>query len=94
MPIVAVLAMKLRQLVKVGSAGRGPSGQLASSLGMAPWQVDKARRELSGWEAEALGRCIQAVAQADYDVKGGGRDPVYAVERAILTIARERHGGR
>ena len=47
-----------------------------------------------GWEAEALGRCIQAVAQADYDVKGGGRDPVYAVERAILTIARERHGGR
>lgn len=93
-PIVAVLAMKLRQLVKVGSAGRGPSGQLAGSLGMAPWQVDKARRELSGWDGEALGRCIQAVAQADYDVKGGGRDPVYAVERAILTIARERHGGR
>ncbi|WP_409485396.1 DNA polymerase III subunit delta [Arsenicicoccus dermatophilus] len=90
-PIVAVLALKLRQLVKVGSAGRGPSGQLASSLGMAPWQIDRARRDLAGWDAEALGRCIQAVAQADHDVKGGGRDPVYAVERAILTIARE-HG--
>lgn len=93
-PMVAVLAMKLRQLVRVGAAGRGPSGQVAGSLGMAPWQVDRARKDLTGWSAEALGRSIQAVAQADYDVKGGGRDPVYALEKAILTIARERRGAR
>jgi DNA polymerase-3 subunit delta len=90
-PIVAVLAGQLRQLVKVGSAGRGRSAELARELGMAPWQVDKARRLLSGWSAEALGRCISAVAAADAEVKGGGRDPVYAVERAILTITTE-HG--
>ena len=41
-PIVAVLASQLRQLVKVGSAGQGGSQQLAKQLGMAPWQVDKA----------------------------------------------------
>ena len=91
-PIVAVLASQLRMLVKVGSAGRGSSAQLAKSLGMAPWQVDKARRSISGWDAEGLGRAIQAVAAADFEVKGGGRDPVYAVERAILTITQSRQG--
>jgi DNA polymerase-3 subunit delta len=92
-PIVAVLAQQLRQLVRVGFAGRGRSADVARDLGMAPWQVDKARRALSGWESEALARSIQAVAAADFEVKGGGRDPVYAVERAILTITHERRNG-
>lgn len=92
-PIVAVLAQQLRQLVRVGFAGRGRSADVARDLGMAPWQVDKARRALSGWESEALARSIQAVAAADFEVKGGGRDPVYAVERAILTITHERRSG-
>ncbi len=92
-PIVAVLAQQLRQLVRVGSAGRGRSADVARDLGLAPWQVDKARRALGGWNAEALGRCIQAVAEADAEVKGGGRDPVYAVERAVLTITREHAAG-
>ncbi len=91
-PIVAVLASQLRTLVRVGAAGRGRSGDLAKSLGMAPWQVDKARKSINGWDSEGLGRAIQAVAAADFEVKGGGRDPVYAVERAILTIAGARRG--
>jgi DNA polymerase III subunit delta len=91
-PIVAVLASQLRTLVKVGAAGRGRSGDVAKSLGMAPWQVDKARRSINGWDSEGLGLAIQAVAAADFEVKGGGRDPVYAVERAILTIAGARRG--
>ena len=89
-PIVAVLAMQLRQMVKVGSAGRGSSAQLAKTLAMAPWQIDQARRKLNGWDPDGVGRAIQAVAAADFDVKGGGRDPVYAVESAILTICRSR----
>ena len=91
-PIVAVLAQQLRQLVKVGAAGRGRSAEVARDLGMAPWQVDKARRGLSGWGPEGLAEAIQAVAHADFEVKGGGRDPVYAVERAVLTITRARTG--
>jgi len=93
-PIVAVLAAQLRQLVKVGSAGRGSSQQLAKELGMAPWQVDKARRLVGHWDADGIGRAIRAVAAADFEVKGGGRDPVYAVERAILTITTARVGSR
>jgi len=65
---------------------------VARDLGMAPWQVDKARRGLSGWGPEGLAEAIQAVAHADFEVKGGGRDPVYAVERAVLTITRARTG--
>lgn len=91
-PIVAVLAQQLRQLVKVGAAGRGRSADVARDLGMAPWQVDKARRGLSGWGPEGLADAIQAVANADFEVKGGGRDPVYAVERAVLTITASRTG--
>ena len=89
-PIVAVLASQLRQLARVGAAGRGSSAQVAKVLGMAPWQVDKARRAVNHWTADGLAIAVQAVAAADFEVKGGGRDPVYAVERAILTITRVR----
>lgn len=89
-PIVAALAMKLRGLAKVG-AMRGRGGASTKDLGMAPWQVDRARRELSGWTPEGLAAAISAVAQADAEVKGAGRDPVFAVERAVLTIAAS-HG--
>jgi DNA polymerase III subunit delta len=88
-PLVAALAMKLRALAKVG-AMRGRGGASAKDLGMAPWQVDRARRELAGWTPEGLAAAISAVAQADAEVKGAGRDPVFAVERAVLTIARSQ----
>lgn len=92
-PIVAVLASQLRTLVKVGAAGRGSSATVARTLSMAPWQVDKARRSIGGWDGPGLGAAIQAVAAADVEVKGGGRDPVYAVERAILAISAARRSG-
>lgn len=95
-PIVAVLAMQLRQVGKVAAAGRGSAGQLAKDLGMAPWQVDQARRVAQGWDGWRLGAAIEAVAQADVDVKGGirtehaVRSPEYAVERAVLEVCRLR----
>lgn len=91
-PIVAVLASQLRQVARVATADGGSSAGLAKQLGMAPWQIDRARAASRGWDGDRLGRAIRAVAAADFEVKGGGRDPEYAVERAILTIARERHG--
>lgn len=96
-PIVAVLAMQLRQVGRVGAAGRASSGTVAKDLGIAPWQVDQARRVAQGWDGHRLGRAIQAVAAADVEVKGGlrtgttvARSPEYAVERAVMTICRER----
>lgn len=84
-PIVAVLAMKLRALAKV-AAMRGRGSLTAKDLGLAPWQVDRARKELQHWTPEGLAKAITAVADADAEVKGGGRDPLFAVERAVLRI--------
>ncbi|MET0842451.1 MAG: DNA polymerase III subunit delta [Mycetocola sp.] len=86
-PIVAAFASKLRTMAKV-QGGRGSSGDLARQFGLAPWQVDRARRDLSGWTDQGLGRCIQVLADTDASVKGAGRDAVYALERMIHTIAR------
>lgn len=85
-PLVAALAMKLRGMAKVSVAGSaGPS-----KLGMAPWQIERARRELRGWSDGALAGAIRAVATADEEVKGLSRSPEHAVEKAVLTICRLR----
>lgn len=85
-PIVAAFASKLRTMAKI-SGSRGSSAQLAQQYGLAPWQVDRARRDLQGWTDSGLGRSIQLLAQTDADVKGGGRDPVFALERMISLIS-------
>lgn len=89
-PLVAVIAAKVRSLVKVQAAGRGRSADLARDLGMAPWQVDQARRQLNGWTPDALATSLVALAEADTAVKGGGKDPVYAIEKAVVTITAAR----
>lgn len=90
-PVVAVLASQLRQVAKVATAGGGRSAELAKQLGMPPWQIDRARGASRGWDGVRLGRAIQTVAAADFAVKGGGRDPQYAVEHAVLEICKQRH---
>ncbi|HEY8914151.1 DNA polymerase III subunit delta [Lacisediminihabitans sp.] len=85
-PIVAAFASKLRTMAKIAGA-RGGSGQLAQQFGLAPWQVDRARRDLQGWDDAGLGRCIELLAETDAAVKGGGRDPVFAIERMIGVIS-------
>ncbi len=85
-PMVAAFAMKLRTMAKVGGS-RGSGGQLAGQLGLAPWQIDRARRDLQGWNEVGLGRAILAVAEADAQVKGAGRDLVYALETVVRVIA-------
>ncbi len=89
-PMVAAFAMKIRTMAKVYGT-RGGGGQLASELGIAPWMVDRARRDLAGWDEAGLVATIQALAEADAGVKGGSRDPVYTLERLVgLVSARGR----
>lgn len=91
-PLVAALAVKVRTLAKVG-ATIGQGRPAAADLGLASWQIDKARRELRGWTPEGLAAAITAVAAADAEVKGATRDAGYALERAVLRITRA-HGRR
>lgn len=85
-PMVAAFASKLRTMAKLYGA-RGGSAQLASQFGLAPWQVDRARRDLQGWTEDGLARSIEAVAAADTDVKGGGRDQEFALERMVDVLS-------
>ena len=85
-PIVAAFAAKLRTMAKV-SGSSIPASQLAQKFGLAPWQVDRARRDVQGWTDEGLGRSIEALADTDEQIKGLGRDPVFVLERMIGVIA-------
>jgi len=85
-PMVAAFAMKVRTMAKLAGA-RGSSNDLARQFGLQSWQVDRARRDLQGWTDEGLARAIESLAAADAQVKGGGRDPVYSLERMITVIA-------
>lgn len=82
-PLVAALALKLRQIAKVSLPGGG-------NAGMSPWQAEQARKELRHWDDEGLARAIQAVALADEEVKGLSKSPEHAVEKVILAIVRAR----
>ncbi|NJI61345.1 MULTISPECIES: DNA polymerase III subunit delta [Microbacterium] len=91
-PMVAAFAMKLRTMARV-AGNREPSRQLAQRLGMKDWQVDRARRDLAGWNERSLGMAIQATARADGEVKGAARDPIFALERMVTVIATRRPFG-
>lgn len=89
--VTSAIASALRGLAKVSGANRGSkSFELAGVLGMAPWQIDKARRQLSSWTQAGIARAVGAIAQADAEVKGAAVDPIYALERAVTVIARSR----
>lgn len=87
--IVSAVASSVRALAKVSDAPRNAkSFELAGSLGLAPWQIDKARRQLMKWRPGMIAFAISELAKADVGVKGGAADPSYALERAVVSIAR------
>jgi DNA polymerase III subunit delta len=85
-PMLAAFALKIRTMAKVAGV-RGGSGQLASQFGLAPWQVERAQRDVRGWTESGLTSAIELLAETDAQIKGGGRDPVFALERMVTVIA-------
>jgi len=69
------------------AGSRGSAAQVARDLGMQPWLVEQAQRDVRRWTPEQLRLCVRAVAEADAQVKGLSRDPVYAVERVVHLVA-------
>lgn len=91
-PLLAALNMKVRAMARAFGA-RGSSGQLAKQFGMAPWQAERAQRETRGWREADLARTVDLAAETEWLLKGGSRDPEYALERYVLFVAsrgRER----
>jgi DNA polymerase-3 subunit delta len=92
-PIADALADGVRTVARVAAAGRGNTYQLASSLGMPPWKVERAQRQARGWTADGLVDAMRAAADCNAEVKGGADDRGYALERAIFAMAAARQGG-
>ncbi|MEV0371946.1 DNA polymerase III subunit delta [Streptomyces sp. NPDC050636] len=87
--ITSALAQGVRAIGKLASAPRGARpGDLARDLGMPPWKIDRVRQQMRGWTADGVATALLAVAEADAGVKGGGDDPEYALEKAVVAIAR------
>ncbi|MFP8940994.1 DNA polymerase III subunit delta [Streptomyces fenghuangensis] len=87
--VTSALAQGVRGIGRLMSAPRGMRpGDLARELGMPPWKIDRVRQQMRGWSAAGVSAALRAVAEADATVKGGGDDPEYALEKAVITIAR------
>jgi DNA polymerase III subunit delta len=86
--VTSALASGLRALGKLADAPRGlKEGDLLREVGVPSWKLKSLRAQLRGWDTKGLARALQAVAQADADVKGAADDAGYALERAVLTVA-------
>lgn len=86
--ITTAIASSLRALAKVSGTNRSvKSFELAGQLGLAPWQIDKARRQLQHFSPDSLADAVMAIAVADAQVKGASSDPIYALEKALMSIA-------
>lgn len=43
---------------------------------------------MRGWTADGVSAALRAVAEADAAVKGGGADPAYALEKAVVAVSQ------
>lgn len=89
--VADALADAVRTVARVAGAGRADPFRLAQQLGMPPWKVKKAVAQSRGWRATGLVEAMQVVAQVNADVKGAAVDADYALERAVLRLARARN---
>ena len=89
-PIADALADGVRTVARVASAGRGSAYQLASSLGMPAWKIERAQRQARGWTADGLVEAMRAAALCNAEVKGGADNRAYALERAVFAMAAAR----
>lgn len=84
--ITASFAMKARQVARVVDA-KMSQGQLASALGMAPWQAQRVSATARHWTPVNIAGAIELIARADAEVKGQARDAGFAVERMVTRVA-------
>ncbi|MDQ3577057.1 MAG: DNA polymerase III subunit delta [Actinomycetota bacterium] len=86
--VADALADAVRTVARVAGAGRADPFRLAGELGMPAWKVKKALGQARGWKPGGLAEAMAVVAQVNAEVKGVAADPDYALERAVLRLAK------
>jgi DNA polymerase-3 subunit delta len=92
-PIADALADGIRTVSRVASAGRGNSYQLATTLGLPPWKIERAQKQSRGWSADRLAEATKVTAECNAAVKGGAEDRGYALEKAVFALVAVRAAG-
>lgn len=91
--VTSALASGLRGLGKLVTAPAGlREADLAREIGVPPWKLKSMRSQARGWDQGGLATALKAVAVADAEVKGAADDAGFALERAVLVVARARRG--
>lgn len=86
--VLSAITMSVKSMLKVIDLPRSTkSFEVAGELGMAPWQIDKARRQIASWSEDDFEIALNEIVRADWAVKGGEVHAHYAVERMVLAIA-------
>ena len=89
--VTSALAAGIRGLGKLVTAGSGlREADLAREVGVPPWKLRSMRSQARGWDQGGLATALKAVAVADAEVKGAADDAAFALERAVLIVARAR----
>lgn len=84
--LTSALAMKARQVARVIDSRDAPN-QLAAALGVAPFQMKFIQQAARHWTPAGIAQAMEWIAQADAEVKGGSRNPDFAVERAVIRVS-------
>ncbi len=88
--VASAVTTGLRDLARVASASGGSTWELARSLGMPDWKVERSQRAARAWSDDGLARAMRAASAADSAVKGGAVDPAYGLERLITEVVSAR----
>lgn len=86
--VVSAFAGKLRDMGMIIGNPRAS----AASLKIDNWKFEKARTALSGWTEDTLSAGFHLIAETDFAVKGGAKDPHYALEKLVTFFATKGRG--
>ena len=83
--IVTAIARSIGTMAKViGNPKATPQ-----SVGVQDWMLNKARAAVASWTEDDLAFVINELAETDFAIKGGQKDPVFAMERLVRLIANK-----
>lgn len=89
--INSALAGAVRGLAVAAQPPRGvPEAELAKRAKVPPWKLKTLRQQARGWTPRGVAHAMRVIAETDALIKGAGRDPAYALERAVIEIATNR----
>ncbi|WP_046472294.1 DNA polymerase III subunit delta [Allosalinactinospora lopnorensis] len=88
--INSALAGAVRGLAVVAQQRGASDAELAKRAKVPPWKLKTLRQQARGWTPHGVAHAMRVVAETDALIKGAGRDPAYALERAVIEIATAR----